>query len=49
MAERDPTVSDPDAEAWTYTFERAPDFTLTIHGETIGRVYHCTVRAGGSQ
>lgn len=42
-------MTDREAEVWAYTFERAPDFTLTIHGETIGRVYHCTVRAGGPQ
>ena len=37
-----------EVETWDYTFgERAPDFVLTIRGETIGRVYHCEVRHGG--
>lgn len=45
----DPTVAEPSelGETWAYTFgERAPDFVLTIRGETIGRVYHCEVRHG---
>lgn len=29
---------DPDAEAWRYTFEPGPDFSLSVRGEIIGRV-----------